>query len=259
MKYNINNQNLSTVFYTIKSKLQENNELLQELYNIDSKYIKMKIDLQNLIEIVDNLKNEKLELDKQETILIHYNGNPYITLNLILLAILTKTKILLEFGNSYLGINKFIVKLTNNVLKEFQTENIAYLYDTTDKNIDKIICIDDINRYNTYLAKVNNKAKFYSFNYIDFYRDSDEFNELTELIYKHADENQIPIESYSELNLEDAASMMKNGLGKSVIILNNNDYTKQYFRDKIKNKKLYINKNPFEKTVTVINKEIFKQ
>ena len=258
MKYNINNNNLSNLFLDIENNLEEKSEIINELLKVDHKYCKIKIDTDMLISTLNMLKSEKIDTQKEQKILVSYNGNPCITLNLSILAVLTKSTIILDCNECMLGLNSLIIETVNNSLNNFQTDKLIYLRDRKQEteNVDKIICIDDINKYNSYLREKNTKVKFYSFNYLDFYSDSDEFEEIEELIYKFAEENQTPIEGYSELEINEAIQMMENGLGKSVAILTNNEETKRNFQENLKNKKLYINKSPFEPNKRLIGKDI---
>lgn len=258
MKYNINNNNLAKLFLDIGNNLEEKSGIINELLKVDHKYCKMKTDVKLLGNTLDMLKSEKIDTQKEQKILVIYNGNPCITLNLSILAVLTKSTIILDCNECMLGLNSFIIETVDNSLNNFQTDKLIYLSDKKQEteNVDKIICIDDINKYNSYLQETNTKVKFYSFNYLDFYSDSDEFEEIEELIYQFAQENQIPIEVYSELEINEAMQIMKNGLGKSVAILTNNEDTKRIFEENLKNKKLYINKNPFEANKSLISKDI---
>ena len=258
MKYDINNNNLSKLLLDIENNLEENSEIINELLNVDHKYCKMKTDVKLLRNTLDMLKSEKIDIQKEQKILVSYNGNPCITLNLSILAVLTKSTIILDCNEGMLGVNSLIIEIVNKSLKNFQTDELIYLKNRKQeaKNIDKIICIDDINKYNSYLREKNTKARFYSFSYLDFYSDSDEFEEIEELIYQFVEENQIPIEVYSELEINEAMQMMKNGLGKNVAILTNNEETKRTFEENIQNKKLYINRNPFEQNKRLIGKDI---
>ena len=255
MEYNDNN--LNQIFKNLKQQIIENTETIDELYKIDSKYTKMQINLQSFVELIEKFKNCQIKMQDNKTFLIHYNGNPYITLNLIILTILTKNKIILDINNCFLGINSLIIKLTNNILKQYQDEELVSIFNNDKHNADKIVCIDDINKYNNYLRKKINNVKFYSFNYMDFYSDSDEFENLSELIYEYANNNQIAIESYSELRIDKAINLINKGFGKIVVVLTQNDETKKTFRETIKNKEVYINKNPFEQNKYVIGVEIF--
>lgn len=255
MKHNITNSNLSAIFFDIEKELEKNSETIKQLLKIDQKYCNIQINLEKLKNVIKYLKNEKLDIKKEQKVIIKYNGNPCITLNLCILAIITKNIIIFDYENNMVGINFLIIQIVNNILKKYKTDRLIYLINEN-KDADKIICIDDINQYNRYLQEKNIKIQFYSYDYIDFYSDSDEFEEIEELIYQYAENNLIPIEKYSELDIDEASQMMQKGIGNNVVVLTNNEKTKEIFNRKIKHKKLYINKNPFEKNIRIIDKEI---
>lgn len=260
MKYNVNNNNLYKVLLNIKEHIENKKMYIEKLLQIDYKYCNFKVNINIFNHIIKKFQNEKINTNKQQKIIIHYNGNPYLTLNLSILSILTNTTIFLEFDECMLGINRFILETVNNVLQDFQTDSLIFINKRNEEiieNVDKIICIDDINKYNTYLCKKIQNVEFYTYNYMDFYTDSDEFEELTELIYNYAENNFISIESYSEFNLDEALKIMQKGLGREIILLTNNEDTKKKFKDKFNNKKIYINENPFEKRLEIINSELF--
>ena len=241
-----------TILENLEKSIKQNTQTIEALLKIDKQYCKTKINTNMLIEIIQKFKNEKIDRQEQQTIKIIYNGNPYITMNLCILAILTQNTIILDYEENFHGINTFIIQTINNLL----IHKLVYLLDEGIK-ANKIIVIDDINKYNYYAKQSNITSKFYSYDYIDFYSDCDEYEEIQELIYKYANENQIPIETYSELDVTEAVQMIKDGLGKIAVILTNNNETNQLFKENVKNKKLFINKNPFKENVSLINKEIF--
>lgn len=240
------------IFENLEKSIKQNTQTIEELLKIDNQYNKTKINVNMLIEVIQKLKYEELEVQGEQKIRIIYNGNPCITLNLCILAILTQNTIILDYEENFHGTNTFIIQVVNN----FVTNKLVYLLNEG-IHADKTIVIDDINKYNAYL-KSDADIKFYSHNYIDFYSDCDEYEEIQDLIYKYADENQIPIEVYSELEATQAIQMMKKGLGKIVVVLTNNNETRQTFRENITTKELFINKNPFKENIRLINKEIFK-
>lgn len=256
LEYNITNNNLQEIFWDIENKLEKNRECVEQLLKIDSKYCKMKINIEMLNDVINQLKNQEIE-QQQQNIIIKYNGNPCITLNLCILAIITQNIINLDYQNNMKGINSFLIKFINDILKSHNNKPLIYNEENNTNNIDKIICIDDINQYNVYAQYNNEKVRFYSYNYIDFYSDSSEYEELERLIYKFVEDNKIPIEVYSELNLEEAVQMIKNGFGKKVVVFTNNEETKKYFKENILKEKLYINQNPFKENLKIISKEIF--
>lgn len=255
MKYNVNNYNFEKVLEKIRDFLEDSNYEINELLKIDYKYCKIRVDLEILKQLIEEMKKEKIKEFNEQKIKIRYNGNPYITLNISILAILTKTIIYFDCSQNMLGINRFIIRIVNSILEDFNTDKLIYLENFDDKereDFDKIICIDDINKYNKYLLENNTKAKFYAFDYLDLYYDSNEFDELIELIYNYGDENQIPIESYSEFDIDEAVEMIKEGYGNAVVVLTNSDMTKKIFRDSINNKILFINKNPHTRKKVIL-------
>lgn len=251
----ITNNNLLKIFENLEKTIKENTKTIEELIKIDSKYCETKITINQLIEVIQKLKTESAtqqQEQQKQKIKIIYNGNPCITLNLCILAILIQNTIILDYENNMRGVNSFIIQAVNNLL----ADKLVYL--PNEKiTADKTIIIDDINKYNSYLREKRPNIKFYSHNYIDFYSDCDEYEEISELIYKYAEEDQIPIEVYSELAATQAAQMMKKGLGKIAVVLTNSDETKQIFKTTLKVNKLCINKNPFKENIRLINKEIF--
>ena len=259
MKYNINSNNLSQVFLNIEKELKDREIEIEERLAIDFKYSKMKVSLEMLEKVVNTLKDEKLDINQEQKGLIRYNGNPCITLNLCILAILTKTIIILDFNNYMIGINKLIIEMINEQLYKYKTDELIFFIEENKqvKELNKIICIDDINKYNSYLRQGITNAKFYSYEYIDFYYDNEELEDLIKMVYQYAESEQIPIESYSELDLDNAVKMIQNGIGAKILLLTNSNETKKIFRNNIKNKKIYINKMPFEKEIKLINKNLF--
>lgn len=259
MRYNINNNNFPNLIRRIIEFLDDSKYEINELLKIDYKYSKMKVDLESLKKLLEDLKNEKIGETQEQKIKIIYNGNPYITLNISILAILTKTRVYFTCNQNMLGINTCIVNIVNEILNDFNTEKLLYLENNENEDIgefDKKICIDDINQYNNYLLNNDKKARFYAFEYVDLFYDTDEFDDLLQLMYDYGEMNQVPIESYSEFDTVEAMELMARGYGNSVVVLTNNNNTKKMFQDLIKKKRLFINKNPYREKIIIL-KDIF--
>lgn len=129
MKYNINNNNLAKLFLDIEDNLEEKSEIINELLKCDHKYCKIRTDIKMLKNILDSLKSEKIDIQKEQKILIKYNGNPCITLNLSIIAILTKSIIILDCNECMIGVNSLIVETVNNSLNNFKTDKLIYSSD----------------------------------------------------------------------------------------------------------------------------------
>lgn len=126
MRYNINNNNFQNVMKKIREFLEDSNYEINELLKIDYKYCKIKVDLEMLKQLIEEMKKEKIEESNEQKIKIRYNGNPYITLNISILAILTKTIIYFDCNQNMLGINRFIIRIVNSILEDFNTDKLIY-------------------------------------------------------------------------------------------------------------------------------------
>ena len=157
MKYNINEENIIKLLTNIQNQIKKKKEIIEQLQKIDNKYCKIKIDFEQLYEILDKFKNEKIETFQKPKILITYNGDPYITLNLSIIAIITQSIVVLDYNECMIGVNSIIIDIINDCLNNYETDKLIYSYNKTEqiKNIDKIICIDDINKYNLYKKEKN--------------------------------------------------------------------------------------------------------
>ncbi len=253
------------ILENIKSEIFLKRKEIEKIKKIDSKYCKMKFEFSELINIIEKIKTKgytaKTKISST-TNFIKYNGNPYITLNICILAIIEQISITLDCSDNMLGTNNIIVDIINLILGRYKIKNRIYLFsnmpieEVQKQNI--VIVIDDINKYNFYKRKKIQNLFFYSLNSIDIYCDSEEFDDLLDIIYKYADNNAIMIESYSELNIEEAIAMIENSFNKILIILTKNEKTKQEFKKLANQKQIYINENPFDNNYKLIDPLIFQ-
>ena len=80
LKYNINNNNLYKIFSQLEQELEENKLVINEILKIDYQKSKIKVNSESLKKVIYKLKNENIDLQKDQKIMIIYNGNPTITL-----------------------------------------------------------------------------------------------------------------------------------------------------------------------------------
>lgn len=67
MRYNINNNNFSNLLKKIREFLEASVYEINNLIKIDHKYCQMKVDLEMLKELIEEMKNEKIEELKGRT------------------------------------------------------------------------------------------------------------------------------------------------------------------------------------------------
>ena len=238
----------NAMFTKIQKNILENKNELENLKKIDNKYCKINFEINKLIEIIEKYKEKNIENKNNEKI-IYCNGNPYIVLNLFMIAIINNINIKINIDNNMVGINKLILKIINNILKEnklkIQIEIIEKI------NCEKeIIFIDRINDFNI-LRKKQKNIRFIPYQMIDIFYD-DEFDELFEKIYEYAINQNIDIDIFDEE--EGIESLIKYGKSNKKIILTKN----KKILDKYKNEKIYLNKNPFKYEEIIFSDNMIK-
>ena len=147
------------------------------------------------------------------------------------------------------GLNKGLVSIFNNILKDKKYKNHIEIYNmcswkevcNVSKKLDKLICFGDKNSYN--LLKTMKVKNLINFKYsIDIYITDEEFSELStkivELSYKLGIETQV-FESYEEFEIYADKFC-------SVILSRKCDNSDlKLFKEKLKIRKLLLNENPY--------------
>ena len=77
----------------IIKRIKEEKNSIDNANQIDNKHYKMKINIEKLIQITENLKNKNIGKFKDKSVLITHNGNPYITYILAIKAIYSNTNL----------------------------------------------------------------------------------------------------------------------------------------------------------------------
>lgn len=156
------------------------------------------------------------------------------------------------------GVNEILLKIIQKVLEDYK---ICNLISKTNYSInklndikylfDKIIVIGDTAIYQ--IIRSDEKVKFYPYNNIALYCDSDELNKLQEAIYIYANEYEYEIEIYYEDNIQDVIEMINYDKMKDIaILLTNNPQSKEIFEKEIKEKAVFVNENPFKQEINSI-------
>ena len=232
----------------IEKEIKENAEEIENIKKLDLKYSKMKIEIKNFIEIVEHYKKGNIHEEENKIRTVYCNGNPYIVINLAMIAITNNMNMQINIDNTMLGVNKFIIKIINNILKENKLNIKIELINETIIT-ENTIFIDRINDFNI-LKNKSQKIKFIPYQSIDVYLGNDEFEDLFEMIYDYAINSNIDIDIFDEG--EGIENLFKYGKGrKKLILINEKDANEKYIGDNI-----YINENPFKEEKIIFNQEM---
>lgn len=245
--------------------IKDNKKILQKLYEEDKEVFAVEFDINTLIEKLNQYKNPKVKENGSRKILLSHYGNPYITAMLCMEAIINQTEIVIGIEDICYGINKAIVKIVNDILKEYELPVKMYLKnnvtnkDIEEMNINEIICLGNSNSYTNFRNIKDIQVKHVPFFDIALYYDSDEFEELAENIRKYAVSNLYEIEIYDETeDFEDVIYMINHGTQKYCATILSKDKEKQNkFKQEINSQIICINENPFKKFEFKIPEGIF--
>ncbi len=238
------------VLERFKSNLKENKEILENANRIDAQISKKKIKLETLIEIVDNYKETSF-INQDKCFIVYYKGDPYITINLFIQALLNRSKIILAYDEFMLSANEILFAIFSKILKEFNIENLIKRCKYSKEEICEVkeflsaelIGIGDTTMYQI----LDEEGKFYSYYNIMMYCDNEILEPIKDAIYVYSNENNYELEIVYEENVDDIINYMNIvETTNIVVLLSNNKITINNFKEKI-NKKLFINENPFIK------------
>lgn len=244
-------QKIKNFFDKFKDNLSENKEYLEQANMIDIEITKKKIKVETLIEIIDRYKDiEFKNLDKN--FVIYYKGDPYITINLFIQALLNRCKIVLAQDEFMISTNEILLSIFNKTLEEFKINNLIkrckydkkQIYEIKEMLNAEIIGIGDTLMY----QMLNEEGKFYPYYNIMMYCNSEMLDPIKEAICIYSNENYYELEIVYEDNVSDAINYI-NMIETSniVVLLSNNKSTIEEFKTKV-SKKLFINENPFVKS-----------
>ena len=235
------------MFSKIQKEIIANKEEIEKLEKIDSKYCKIEINIENLIKIIEYYKIKEIK-NENKKILIYCNGNPYIVLNIAMIAITNNLSIKINIDDTMLGVNKYLLEIINRTLEKNELKTKLELFNK-EENDEKIIFIDRINDFNT--IKTKNK-KYIPYESIDVYSEESEYEELFEKIYDYAINMNIDIDIFDDEGIE---SMLKYGTGKNKLILTNN----KEIINKYSEKNIYIKENPFKREKIIFDENTVKE
>lgn len=255
-RYALTTKLLNLILDELKKALLANKNLILKANKEDTKLNKRQIKIEEMLKIIEVYRDSECELNDDERKIIFYKGDPYLTIHLCLQSITQRTKILLVQDDFLIGVNEILLKIVENVLKEFKifnlinVENYSSLELEKIKNdFDEIIAIGDTTIYQV-LKENESNVKYFPYNNIGLYCDSKDLLKLQDAIYIYATESDYEIEIYYEEKIDEVIDLINSdSLKDTAVLLTKSNKSKEEFEHKIKNKKIIVNENPFKNEV----------
>ena len=264
----------------IQNKLNEKSKILEKAFEADYKKWEVKIEVKQLIEIIENIKlqeylpkfSKKEIVDGFGKIALVNTSNPYMILNFILTCIYTNNKPCIILENKFLASNIAIIELVKKVFEDLEYDKGLIQYKEVLKKEEIIQVQDEFDliyfagnkeEYLNFIKRIHIDSKFENFGELYIYVDDKELfkNKLLE-IDKLAYKNELKV-YYYDTNLENSVALInrRNNINKVSIIFTTNTEKAYEFIKTIKSERIYINEEPevFEMYSINQNNLIFKK
>lgn len=253
VKNKIGDVNINNFCNSLISKFKENEDAIKNVNDIDKKYYDKVVKVEDLVNIAQRYKDKKQE-KLGKNLLCIYNGNPEITLKLCLEAILLKTNFILNIQDFMAGVNKLIVELVNQILKEYKCE--IYLFNLMknseikdmEEKIDKILCIGNTNEFIKMSEFGLYKLDFYPYKSLEIYCENEEYEELQKMVYEYSMTNQYEVEVLLSDSIDNIIGQINEfGNGYCSVLLSKNKEHIKKFKEEVQSEIVCINENPYNK------------
>lgn len=253
--FKISNDVFQKIIRDWKSEIRENRKDIEKLNQLDYEYNKKVVYVDRIIETIDSFKEKEICKKDTENLIVAYYGDPCVTVQICLSAIQNCQMANLVIEDVCLGVNKAIIEIYKEILKEYKIFDIVSFnnYETKEKldeckeYIDKMYCLGNKNLYTVCKHIENLKIEYVPFNIIDIYCEDEDLYELARDIFNYCYENGIESEIYEDMSFEDTVETL-NEYGEnycSIILTKNKEYIDR-FKKEVKSKFVFVNENPFK-------------
>ena len=229
----------------------------------DLKTNKIETSIQKLEEIAKNYKKDFPILpsftsttirDGFGNLCVMYDGNPYVTLKLLISSLRTHNNIVF-FTKNYLETNSLLVEVFNMISRDCKyAEKFASIQNSFSNSeivrnqnlFDLIIYIGDKRAYRSVQKQLRIPSIFNGYKIIDIYIEDKSFKEVLLQIDKHAYSNAIQVNYFDNTNVTDTINYInKYNLNDCFVVFTKNSELAYTFINSLKCKNVFINKNPF--------------
>lgn len=235
--------NLKNIINIFTNTINSNSSIIDTAISNDYKFNRYHIRKSEILNILSSFDSSYPQLSGKN-ILVRYNGNPYVTLNLILLSLRNNFNILFLPTKKF-SLNDIFIKIFNDMC-----QNISLSINVSDSKIfesqerfDEIIYIGNVYNYNRFKENINIPILYNGFGTLEIYVDNeDDFpSELYEL-NKYIYENNIDIHYFHSTDLKKSVLFENTYKNRYCFIIYSKDLEKaNKIKSLINAKFIYIN------------------
>lgn len=207
--------NIKSIITKFNNTLKRNSSIINTAISNDYKFNRYKFSFQELQNIENSLKISTLPLTSKD-ILIRYNGNPYITLNLILLSIKMDFKVSF-YPTKKFSLNEIFIKIFVDILKDMKSTNLPKLVSNISdtelidiqidiqNNFDELIYIGNVYDYSRLKQNINIPTIYNGFGTLEVYVDNeDDFSQELHKLNQYVYENNLDLHYFHSTDLKES-------------------------------------------------------
>ena len=243
--------------------IEKNKESFDNAIKKDAKSNSQKIEFNKIIQIVNTYKKDMPILpsfsaqkikDGFGNIAVMYNGDPYVTLKMLISSLRTHNNVVF-FTKNFKTLNDLFIESINIVTKELKyTERIAVLQTNFSKNdiikkqngFNLLVYIGNKRDFQTVSKQLNIPSVFRGYGSIDVFIDDKSYKETLLDIDDFAYENNIKVNYFHNTDIDETiAYINKYNLNDCFAVFTKNSELAYKFINSIKSKNIFINTNPF--------------
>lgn len=238
--------------------LNKNKSVIENAINLDNKRMQYDLTFDDLLGVCIKLRNKNYQINKSETVktsIVIYNGNPKITLELALTALLYRLNFIFTINDDFLAINSILISIIERIIKQTKMSNFIKLYNNvliaelskTENLADNIIYIGDKFNYQNIKKYTSLPVIYNGYGEVIVYTDDEEsFKEELNKIQEYAFQNDITINFYNG-NIDKDMELINYDVQNDTCVIFSEDNEKiEKFKNTVNSKKVFINESPFE-------------
>lgn len=262
-EYNFKASKIEKILEKFSILIEKNKTSFDNAIKKDSKSNNQKIEFDRIINIVKNYKKDmpilpsfsaKTIKDGFGNIAVMYNGDPYVTLKMLISSLRTHNNVIF-FTNNFKTLNDLLIESINIVTRELNyTERIAVLQNSFSKNdiikkqnaFNLLVYIGSKRDFQAVNKQLNIPSVFRGYGFIDVFIEDKSFKETLLDIDDFAYENNIKVNYFHNTDIDQTIDYInKYNLNDCFAVFTRNSELAYKFINSIKSKNIFINTNPF--------------
>ena len=262
-EYNFKASKVEKILEKFSILIEKNKISFDNAIKKDSKSNNQKIEFDRIINIVKNYKKDmpilpsfsaKTIKDGFGNIAVMYNGDPYVTLKMLISSLRTHNNVIF-FTNNFKTLNDLLIESINIVTRELNyTERIAVLQNNFSKNdiikkqnaFNLLVYIGSKRDFQAVNKQLNIPSVFRGYGFIDVFIEDKSFKETLLDIDDFAYENNIKVNYFHNTDIDQTIDYInKYNLNDCFAVFTRNSELAYKFINSIKSKNIFINTNPF--------------